>query len=524
MKYLYVLAFTTGAVTLGMELSAARLLEPVFGNSQLIWAALISLILLYLAVGSWLGGILADRYPNRRTLDTVVTLAAVAVACIPVLSTPVLRMAARGIDGFAPGLLAGSLLAVLLLFSVPVVLLGTVSPWAVRLAVRDLGHTGQTAGRLYALSTAGSIFGTFLPVLFLIPLVGTRWTFAILALVLLGVLVLGSLRHAHRWIPLGALLGTALFTFVTLQAPTANASIRQAWDDGTTGQIIYEDESRYNYIAVRQWGSEHHLKLNDGVGIHSVYHPDMLLSQGIWDYFLLAPYIRPVETAQRPVDDLLLIGLAAGTVSELFTDIYGPIPITGVELDPQIIGVGQRYFNMNQPNLTPIAADGRRWLAQQPPDARWDMIAIDAYRPPYIPFHLTTVEFFQLVHDHLNENGVVAINVGRTAHNFMLVDALAATLGEVFASVHAIDEPGPEDDLGNSLLIATVQPTRLADLQNNVAALPETLPPEFRSFAEESLLHARRVSTPPDATVLTDDRAPIELLVHRIIFDFMLGR
>ncbi|OUC06429.1 hypothetical protein RY27_21085, partial [Litorilinea aerophila] len=174
--YLSVLVFTAGATTLGMELSASRLLEPVFGNNQLVWAALIGLILLYLAVGAWLGGRLADRYPRQRELDLVVSLAALGVALVPLLSTPILRLAATGIQGFVPGLLAGSLLAVLLLFSVPGILLGTVSPWAVRLALADLAHAGQAAGRLYALSTAGSLVGTFVPVLWLIPTIGTRWT------------------------------------------------------------------------------------------------------------------------------------------------------------------------------------------------------------------------------------------------------------------------------------------------------------------------------------------------------------
>ncbi|MCB1602853.1 MAG: hypothetical protein KDI66_22750, partial [Xanthomonadales bacterium] len=186
----------------------------------------------------------------------------------------------------------------------------------------------------------------------------------------------------------------------------SHSSIRADWDDGSAGTLIYEDESVYNYIAVRQWGSERHLKLNDGVGIHSVYHPDSVLSLGIWDYFLLAPFFRqspvpsnqsPVASRQSPVSNLLIIGLAAGTVSELYTDIYGPLPITGVELDGQILEVGRQYFGMTQPNLTAVAADGRRWLADQPADAQWDVIAIDAYRPPYIPFHLTTVEFFTLV-------------------------------------------------------------------------------------------------------------------------------
>jgi predicted membrane-bound spermidine synthase len=527
MRYLFILVFVTGAATLGMELSAARLLEPVFGNNQIVWAALIGLLLLYLAIGAWLGGQLADRYPNRAALDMVVTGAAVAIALIPPLSTPVLRMAAQGFNTFDTGLLAGSLLSILLLFSLPGILLGTVSPWAVRLAVHDLGQTGQTAGRLYASATAGSIVGTFLPVLLLIPAVGTRWTFTILALALVVVVVLGSLRRPHRWVPIGALLGLLLLT----QLFQPGGAIRQHWDDGASGQIIYEDESRYNYIAVRQWQNERHLKLNDGTGIHSVYHPDMLLSRGIWDYFLLAPYFRPLSDPSEttatapvpPVDDILLIGLAAGTVSELVTDIYGPIPITGIELDPQIIQVGREFFDMNQPNLTAIAADGRLWLAQQPDDARWDMIAVDAYRPPYIPFHLTTREFFQLAHDHLEDDGVLAINVGRTAFNYTLVDALAATLLEVFPTVYAIDEPGPADNLGNSLLVATKQPAQLAQFANNIGTLPDTLPAEFRDFAQQAVPQARTVIAPPDAIIFTDDRAPVELVVHRIIFDFMLG-
>ena len=126
----------------------------------------------------------------------------------------------------------------------------------------------------------------------------------------------------------------------------------------------------------------------------------------------------------------------------LYTDIYGPVEIVGVELDPQIIEVGRRYFDMTQPNLTAVAADGRRWLQDQPQDEVFDIVLVDAYRPPYIPFHLTTVEFFRLARAHMGERGVLAINVGRSATDFALVDALAATLAEVFPSVLVVDEPG----------------------------------------------------------------------------------
>ncbi|MBK8797792.1 MAG: fused MFS/spermidine synthase [Anaerolineales bacterium] len=135
MRWLYLLVFVAGLVTLGMELSASRLLEPAFGNSQIVWAALIGLILLSLAAGAWLGGLLADRYPHRSALELTLTAGALCVAFVPLLSTPVLRLASQGLAEFAPGLLIGALLAVGLLFAAPAMLLGTATPWAVRLAM-----------------------------------------------------------------------------------------------------------------------------------------------------------------------------------------------------------------------------------------------------------------------------------------------------------------------------------------------------------------------------------------------------
>ena len=519
MRYLSLLLFTTGAVTLGMELSASRLLEPAFGNSQIVWAALIGLILLYLALGAWVGGRLADRFPQRRQLDYTMTLAAAGIALAATVSRPVLTLAANSMADLSIGLLASAMLAIILLFSIPGILLGAASPWVLRLALREqetTSHTGQVAGRLTAISTTGSLVGTFLPVLWLIPTFGTRWTFFLLSLTLLTVITLGSLKQSYRWIPLVTLVGVlllALFTRPGLPLILGNAE---------AGEVIYADESLYNTIVVRQWGPERHLKLNEGIGLHSVAHPQMLMSQGIWDYFLLAPLFRSAPSLPTPDDRLLLIGLAAGTVSELYTNIYGPIPITGIELDPQIIEVGQQYFGMTQPNLTPIAADGRRWLAQQPADATWSFIAVDAYRPPYIPFHLTTVEFFQLTHDHLTDNGVLAINVGRTPTNFALVDALAKTAQQVYPTIFLLDEPGPPGTLGNTLLVATKSPVTLDEtLLANVAALPSTLPVEFRDFAQQATQVARPAPSLAAAPIFTDDHAPVERIVHSIILDFL---
>lgn len=527
MRYLATLVFTAGAVTLGMELSAARLLEPAFGNNQIIWAVLIGLILLYLSIGAWLGGRLADRFPARNHLELVLTIAAIGVALAPTFSRPVLHLAALGMTEFAGGLLAGALVAVVLLFSIPGILLGTTTPWVLRLAVTDLDQTGRIAGRLTAIGTAGSLAGTFIPVLWLIPSFGTRWTFYLLSLALLTLLVVGSLRvdepapslPIRRWIPAVAWIAVLALALLT-QPGRAFGLI----DNESVGEVIYADESLYNTIVVRQWGPERHLKLNEGIGLHSVYHPQMLLSQGIWDYFLLAPLFNAPPAVPTTDDSLLLIGLAAGTVSELYTDIYGPLPITGVELDPQIIEVGQTYFAMNQPNLTPVAADGRAWLAQQPSTTTWDIIAVDAYRPPYIPFHLTTVEFFALTHRHLTDDGVLAINIGRTPTNFALVDALAATVGQVFPNVFLLDEPGPPGTLGNTLLVATKTPITLEQgFLANLTDLPSSLPEEFRTFAQQAQAVVRPAAPPSDTPIMTDDHAPIERIVHGIILDFLTG-
>lgn len=518
MRYLPILVFTSGAVTLGMELSAARLLEPAFGNNQLVWAALIGLILFCLAVGAWWGGRLADRYPRQRELDITLTLAALGVALAPAASRPVLQLAAASMADFALGMLAAALVAVFLLFAIPGTLLGVTTPWALRLALDHPGETGRIAGRFTAIGTAGSIVGTFLPVLVLVPTFGTRWTFYLLALALLTVISLGSLRQPYRWVPLtawGLVLALALLT---------QPGTPQVFGSAQTGELIFADESVYNTIQVRQWGSERHLKLNEGVGLHSVYHPDTVLSHGIWDYFLLAPlFTAPLDLPDQD-DPMLLIGAAAGTVSSLYSDLYGPTPITGVELDPAIIAVGERYFAMQRPNLTAVAADGRSWLAAQAAAPHWRIIAVDAYRPPYIPFHLTTVEFFQLTHTRLRDDGVLAINIGRTPTDFTLVDALAATVATVFPSVYLVDEPGPPATLGNTLLVATKQPSDLATgFLANVDALPESLAPELREFAHTAITVTRIATPPADAPILTDDRAPVERIVHGIILSYLTG-
>ena len=515
-RYLLLTVFISGMTTLGTELSASRLLDPFFGNSLVVWASIIGLMLLYLTVGYFIGGRWADKDPRHSTLFQIVAWGAFLVGLVPLISGPVLRLSVQGLAQFNVGILAGSFFGVLVLFSVPITLLGTVSPFAIRLALRDVEHGGDTAGSIYALSTLGSLLGTFLPVLVLIPTLGTRLTFftfsIVLLLVSLGGLFLTRSKRALAYAAMPVIL-------IALNLLSSGGPIKP------TPGLVYETESSHNYIQVievddTRGGNWYALQLNEGQGIHSLYnpnYPDYPLVDGVWDYFLIAPYLNPPPHSEREVGSLLLIGSAAGTISKSFSEIYGPIPIDGVEIDPGIIEAGRQWFDMNEPNVTVHAQDGRFFLANT--RNTYDVIVVDAYRPPYIPFHLTTQEFFQEIHDHLNEDGIMAINAGRTSTDYSLVDALGSTMKSVFPNVYVLDVPDFGSSLGNSLVIATKQPSQLENFIPNVVQLEHPLLRLVGSRAMSS----RMWELESNGTVFTDDKAPVEQVIHRLIVRYMLG-
>jgi spermidine synthase len=209
---------------------------------------------------------------------------------------------------------------------------------------------------------------------------------------------------------------------------------------------------------------------------------------------------------------------AAGlTLEELAS---GPLvvrsPIDGAELDPEIIRLGREYFEMNEPNLNAVAQDGRYFLANSPKE--YDVIAVDAYRPPYIPFHLTTREFFRQAREHLTEEGVVAINVGRTRIDWSLVEVLASTLKAEFPNVYLVDLDQEGSDLINVLVVATKQPTHLENLATNAELMTH---PILQQVAKDSIRRTTEFTTP--STVLTDDKAPVEQVIHGLILSFVAG-
>ena len=512
-RELYIIAFASGMTTLAVELSASRLLGYVFGNSNLVWANVIGLMLLYLTAGYFIGGRLADRYPSRQVLLRIVIWAAFLCALIPLVARPVVTRAAEAVFGAEAALALGSFLAVLILFSLPVTLLGTVSPFVIRLAVKRVEDAGRVSGQIYAISTLGSLLGTFLPVIWLIPQLGTTRTFLLFGGMLYGVALLALLRNngpralIYLWMPAAIALLASLLPGGPLRPPANNATLR------------YEKESAYNYIQVQEDNAGYrYLYLNEGQGIHSQWHENEIFFGGSWDYFLVGPYLNQPPFRADEVASLLMIGLAAGAVPRQYTAIYGDIAIDGIELDPAIIDVGARYFDMNadhMPGLNVRAGDGRYWLNRL--ERQYDVIGLDAYRPPYIPWHLTTVEFFREVKARLSDKGVVSVNVGRTDTDRRLVDALANTMSAVFAYVQALDVPRSF----NTLLYASDQPLSPANLRANLATRVDGVDARLYALLADAADRFTPLGT--SDIIFTDDRAPVETLVDSIVLDFLLA-
>jgi hypothetical protein len=283
----------------------------------------------------------------------------------------------------------------------------------------------------------------------------------------------------------------------------------------TPGQI-YETESSYNYIQVIEQDGYRLLRLNEGQGIHSVWHPTILDYEGPWEQFLAAPFFNPAPYSLKQVDSLAIIGLAAGTVARQATAVYGPIPIDGFEIDPKIIKVGREFFDMNEPNLNAVAQDGRLGLAYS--RKLYSIIAVDAYRPPYIPWHLTTREFFQIVSAHLKEEGVMVINVGRSPTDRRLIDGLVGTIGTVFPSIYVMDVPYSF----NSIIYATRQPTRIENLYANLLALYTDKQVNPLLIASIERVVVNQQPTPQSSTVFTDDLSPIEWITNNMVLSYVL--
>ncbi len=484
------LVFVVGAATLVAEIATARLLAPYFGASTFIWANTIAMFLLALSVGYWLGGRLADRRPSERDLRVMTLGAAGLLALLPLLSDPFFDLAVTAFDELDAGAFVASLAGVLVLVAFPLVLLGAVGPWAIRLLMPNIEEAGRTAGRIYAVSTLGSLVGTFLAALVLVPELGTQRTFLLAAAAL-------ALAASATGVSRAALLAPAA-GLALLALPTGTTR------GADSGRVLVERETPYQYVRVEESDDgERELILNEGQAIHSVWRRDTVLTDNYWDGYLVLPF----AARAAPPRTMAMLGNAAGTVARAYGRYFPSTAIDGVEIDGELSAIGRRWFGMDNPRLRIFTEDARPFLERA--GRRYDVIGIDAYRQPYIPFYLTTREFFARVRERLAEVGVTIVNVGHPEGSDDLERALSATMRA--AGLYVVRYPAED---ANTLLVGSASPVDPALL----AAREGGLPPDLRLLAREAA-----AGTGPalrGGRVFTDDRAPVEWLVDASIVDY----
>lgn len=491
------LVFVVGAAALGVEIAAVRLLAPYFGASEVVWANTIGVVLVALSIGYWLGGKIADRRPRMGDLCATVMLAAALTALLPFVAKPLLNAGVDALESIEAGAFAGSLLATLALISVPVLVMGMVAPWALRIGIDAVGpaQAGALAGRLYAVSTAGSLFGTLLAALVLVPGVGTRRTFLIFALALALAALLGAVPRARF-----AAVPVAIAALLALPAGGIKSQ-------AAAGRVIHEEETRNQYARVieRADGSRV-LELNEGQAIHSLYRPATVLTGNYWDTAL----VLPLAALPREPERIAVLGNAAGTIARAYGRYFPRTYVDGVEIDERLAPIGRRWFGLGGRRFTAIAADARPFLRET--GNRYDAIVLDAYRQPYIPFYLTTREFFELADDRLTAGGAVIVNVGHPERSDALENVLAATMRASFAHV-SMTHTQPT----NTMIVASDRPIDPSAMVDRAARThPDLVPVASR---EANLLAA----APAGGEIYTDDRAPVEWLIDRSIVRYAAG-
>ena len=490
---MWLLVFVVGAGSLGSEIAGARLLAPYFGASTVIWANTIATVLTALSIGYWLGGRLADRRPDIGVMCRVVQYAAVATALVPLLGRPFLGGAVDALDQIAAGAFLGSLLAVTVLLAVPILLMGTIAPFAIRLSVAKVEESGQIAGRLYAISTFGSLAGVFLSALVLIPLVGTQRTFLLFAL---AMAVVAAAALPPRWwlVPLALAAALAI--------PTGGIK-----DESEDGRVIHETDTEYQYArVVERPDGERWLELNEGVAIHSVYRPDGYMTDNVWDDYV----VLPLAVLDRPPRRMAILGNAAGTTARAYGHYFPQTEIDGVEIDGELTEIGRRYFDMRNPRLRTHTDDARPFLRRS--DGGYDTIMVDAYRQPYIPFYLITEEFFELCRDRMTEGGALVVNIGHPEGDEELEKVATATLRRVFPHVMR-----DETEENNTLLVASEREPSAGRL----ARATQRMPTELAQVGAEV---AAQLEAPLEGgESYTDDKAPVEWLIDRSIVEYAAG-
>lgn len=494
----YLTAFVCGMTVMAVELTCSRLLAPYFSSSSIVWTVIIGLIMISLSLGNILGGRSADKFHDLGRLYIMIWLASLWVAAIPFVGKYVIAGITALLMFTLPGsalVVTGSALSCLVIFSLPMVLMGMVSPYLVKLAATDMEKNGRVTGQIYAMNTIGSIVGTFLPTFLTIPLLGTSRTFFLFALLLnllcLGYFIAKKGRRVKHVV-------SAMLLLVFLVMPFQNSFA--FWKN----DIVYEGDSLYNYLQVAENDTSVILSTNVAFGVQSIYRKDGALSGYYYEYALAAPLFRPQATLDEPLD-VLVLGLGTGTFSKQLKKFYPNSQSDAVEIDAKIAELAATHFNLQPEEATVYIDDGRMFL-DSPDCGQYDIILADAYQDITVPFHMATQEFFTKAKEHLKPNGVLVVNVNMKSGDFTGVpEYLAQTVKTRFSSVYRMDL----DVVTNSLLFCSDNPDMLAQYQENMAR-EITEGHELFNISRYMADAATEVAAGP--LVLTDDKAPVERL------------
>lgn len=487
--FLYLTEFFSGVSVMAVELGASRLLAPYFSSSQIVWTIIIGTIMIAMALGNLYGGRAADKNPDPALLYRRILIAAVWIAAIPVAGKYVI-LGVSGLMIFTVStnfLVAAAFVSCMLIFVYPLFLLGTVTPSLVKATVDSLDDSGRTVGRLGACNTVGSILGTFLPTFVTIPAVGTSVTFLIFSGILLAIALAFflSARKGLRTL----ILCVVLFLLCLIFGRSESFAF---WEE----DLNYEGESVYNYLQVKEDERSVVLSTNVLFGVQSVMMKEGGLTGMYYDYALAAPVMCAKEAPR-----LLVLGNGTGTYAKQCLRYFPGSLVEGVEIDGRITALAHEYFELPE-EVAVTEYDGRAFL--QAVDTKYDVILVDAYQDITIPFQMSTVEFFTMVREHLNEGGVMAVNMnmhsdGEGSINESLCDTIAA----VFPYVATADVRGNT----NRELFACVDEKPAERLSAGLKKLERG---ELRAMMER--VAATIVEEQGGSHILTDDRAPVEVL------------
>ena len=529
-RYFYFITeLFVGIALMGVEMSASRLISVYFSSSQIVWTIIIGVIMVAMATGNYLGGRQADKKPSYLRLYLELLFAGTYIVLIPFVG----RFVIAGVSVFfalfvTKGLVIwAALFSCLILFVPPLLFLGKVTPSLIKYSLGEK-VSGKVIGLLEALNTVGSIVGTFLPTFLTIPFIGTSNSFVLFGSMIASLGLIYAITHfidrfknkpqvveqtegeqppvedkkeRKKDIKSCVLAGICMAFWIFGLVISTNVSMI-FW---TEEDMIAEKESMYNYLKIDKIGKTTYFSTNALFGVQSCINDDFSLTGMYYDNLLISPYL----VKENP--KVLVLGNGTGTYATMMKDyLHCECDITAIEIDQRIIDISYEYFQMNK-DVNVICDDGRNYIARD--KNMYDIILVDAYSSISAPFHMTTTEFFTLVRDHLNDDGIMMMNVNMySEREGSITYALCDTAYGVFDNLYAYRVAGGS---GLEVFAGKNKETPLLDKINAVTVEDHYLQLTFDAMKS-------RIKPYEDTGIrLYDDTADVEMRSMWALDDFV---